>query len=252
MKEKLNDLVNKKWFHIVIMVIILAVLMFILGITILKYNVEGETNMPFKVSKISIVSTVNGQDVENSEAKWDINVIQNNDVYIYIEKNDEYKKQETIKSVKLENITIAEKPEIGEIKIYKPISNDTVLFENKDENVVNELEYKGTKSTDAKKLQISNQGGVLIFRCANNNIGTYTSNDDAEINYNNLISKLNISENSLISKIKFNITIILNSGKVFRADDVEIQVPNDGIANNGTVGHEYTDLQSIVFKRIEN
>ena len=247
-----NQRFSIKILNICIICIIIIAIIFTAVMLILNYDEKGETNMPFKVSKISIVSTVNGQDVESSEAKWDINVIQNNDVYIYIEKNDEYKKQETIKSVKLENITIAEKPEIGEIKIYKPISNDTVLFENKDENVVNELEYKGTKSTDAKKLQISNQGGVLIFRCANNNIGTYTSNDDAEINYNNLISKLNISENSLISKIKFNITITLNSGKVFRADDVEIQVPNDGIANNGTVGHEYTNLQSIVFKRIEN
>lgn len=247
-----NQRFSIKILNICIICIIIIAIIFTAVMLILNYDEKGETNMPFKVSKISIVSTVNGQDVENSEAKWDINVIQNNDVYIYIEKNDEYKKQETIKSVKLENITIAEKPEIGEIKIYKPISNDTVLFENKDENVVNELEYKGTKSTDAKKLQISNQGGVLIFRCANNNIGIYTSNDDAEINYNNLISKLNISENSLISKIKFNITITLNSGKVFRADDVEIQVPNDGIANNGTVGHEYTNLQSIVFKRIEN
>ena len=247
-----NQRFSRKILNICIICIIIIAIIFTAVMLILNYDEKGETNMPFKVSKISIVSTVNGQDVENSEAKWDINVIQNNDVYIYIEKNDEYKKQETIKSVKLENITIAEKPEIGDIKIYKPISNDTVLFENKDENVVNELEYKGTKSTDAKKLQISNQGGVLIFRCANNNLGTYTSNDDAEINYNNLISKLNISENSLISKIKFNITITLNSGKVFRADDVEIQVPNDGIANNGTVGHEYTNLQSIVFKRIEN
>ena len=247
-----NQRFSKKILNICIICIIIIAIIFTAVMLILNYDEKGETNMPFKVSKISIVSTINGQDVENSESKWDINVIQNNDVYIYIEKNDEYKKQETIKSVKLENITIAEKPEIGDIKIYKPISNDTVLFENKDENVVNELEYKGTKSTDAKKLQISNQGGVLIFRCANNNIGTYTSNDDAEINYNNLISKLNISENSLISKIKFNITITLNSGKVFRADDVEIQVPNDGIANNGTVGHEYTNLQSIVFKRIEN
>ena len=247
-----NQRFSRKILNICIICIIIIAIIFTAVMLILNYDEKGETNMPFKVSKISIVSTVNGQDVENSEAKWDINVIQNNDVYIYIEKNDEYKKQETIKSVKLENITIAENPEIGDIKIYKPISNDTVLFENKDENVVNELEYKGTKSTDAKKLQISNQGGVLIFRCANNNIGTYTSNDDAEINYNNLISKLNISENSLISKIKFNITITLNSGKVFRADDVEIQVPNDGIANNGTVGHEYTNLQSIVFKRIEN
>lgn len=247
-----NQRFSIKILNICIICIIIIAIIFTAVMLILNYDEKGETNMPFKVSKISIVSTVNGQDVENSEAKWDINVIQNNDVYIYIEKNDEYKKQETIKSVMLENITIAEKPEIGEIKIYKPISNDTVLFENKDENVVNRLEYKGAKSTDAKKLQISNQGGVLIFRCANNNIGTYTSNDDAEINYNNLISKLNISENSLISKIKFNITITLNSGKVFRADDVEIQIPNDGIANNGTVGHEYTNLQSIVFKRIEN
>ena len=53
-------------------------------------------------------------------------------------------------------------------------------------------------------------------------------------------------------KIKFNIKITLNSGKVFSADNVEIQVPNEGINKNGTVGHEYTDLQSIVFKRIEN
>ena len=70
---------------------------------------------------------------------------------------------------------------------------------------------------------------------SNNNIGTYTSNDDAEINYNNLISKLNISENSLISKIKFNITIILNSGMVFRADDVEQEsVVNKFIPFDGT------------------
>ena len=67
-----------------------------------------------------------------------------------------------------------------------------------------------------------------------------------------LINKLNIEESSLISKIKFNIKITLNSGKVFSADNVEIQVPNEGINENGTVGHEYTDLQSIVFKRIEN
>ncbi len=247
-----NQRFSKKILNICIICIIIVAIIFTAVMLILNYDEKGETNMPFKVSKISIVSTVNGQDVENSEAKWDINVIQNNDVYIYIEKNDDYKKQETIKNVKLENITIAEKPEVGEMKIYKPIFNDSVLFENKDENIVNELEFKGAKSTDAKKLEISNQGGVLIFRCANNNIGTYTSNDDAEINYNNLINKLNIEESSLISKIKFNIKITLNSGKVFSADNVEIQVPNEGINENGTVGHEYTDLQSIVFKRIEN
>ena len=247
-----NQRFSRKILNICIICIIIIAIIFTAVMLILNYDEKGETNMPFKVSKISIVSTVNGQDVENSEAKWDINVIQNNDIYVYIEKNNEYKKQEIIKSVKLDNITIAEQPKVGEIKIYKPSSSDIALFENIDENAVTELEFNGAKSTDAKKMEISNQGGVLSFRCANNNIGRYTSNDDGEISYNNLISKLNMEESSLISKIKFNVTITLNSGKVFRADDVEIQVPNDGIDNNGTVGHEYTDLQSIVFKRIEN
>ena len=131
-----NQRFSKKILNICIICIIIVAIIFTAVMLILNYDEKGETNMPFQVSKISIVSTVNGQDVENSDAKWDINVIQNNDVYIYIEKNDEYKKQETIKSVKIENITIAEKPMVGEIKIYKPISNDAVLFENKDENIV--------------------------------------------------------------------------------------------------------------------
>ena len=41
-------------------------------------------NMPFSISKISIISTVDGQDVENSEHKWEKIVNQNNDIYIYV------------------------------------------------------------------------------------------------------------------------------------------------------------------------
>ena len=247
-----NQRFSRKILNICIICIIIIAIIFTAVMLILNYDEKGETNMPFKISKISIVSTVNGQDVENSEAKWHINVIQNNDIYIYVEKNDEYKKQETIKSIRLDNIEIVKNPEVGEIKIYKPTSNENALFENTDENIIDELEVKGTKSTDAKKLEISNQGGVMTFRCANNNIGTYSSDDDSEIKYNELIGKLNINEQDLISKISFDITITLNSGKVFKADNIEIQIPNENIVQKGTVGKEYTDLESIVFKRIEN
>lgn len=247
-----NQRFSKKILNICIIGIIIVAIIFTAIMFVLDYDEKGETNMPFKVSKISMVSTVNGQDVENSDKKWDISVIQNNDIYVYIEKNDEYKKQETIKSVKLENFVVKDKPKIGEIKIYKPSSSDEALFENKDENIITELEFKGAKSTDAKKFEISNQGGVLSFRCANNKIGTYSSDDDSEIKYNELIGKLNINEQDLISKISFDITITLNSGKVFKADNIEIQIPNENIVQKGTVGKEYTDLESIVFKRIEN
>lgn len=102
---------SRKILNICIVCIIIIGIIFTAMMLILNYDENGETNMPFKISKISIVSTVNGQDVENSDAKWNINVIQNNDVYIYVEKNDEYKKQETIKSIKLDNITILKKPQ---------------------------------------------------------------------------------------------------------------------------------------------
>ena len=97
-----NQRFSKKILNICIICIIIVAIIFTAVMLVLNYDENGETNMPFKISKISIVSTVNGQDVENPEAKWDINVIQNNDIYVYIEKNNEYKKQEIIKSVKLD------------------------------------------------------------------------------------------------------------------------------------------------------
>ena len=96
------------------------------------------------------------------------------------------------------------------------------------------------------------QGGVVSFRCSNTNIGTYSSNDDAEINYNELIKKLNINEENLTLNISFDITITLDSGKVFKAEDIELELPNQNINEEGTVGKEYKDLQEIIFKRIEN
>ena len=242
---------SRKIFNICIIVIIIVIILFTSIMLILNYDERGETNMPFQISKISIISTIDGKDVENSEQKWDIDVTQNNDIYVYISKNDEHTKQETIDSVKIQNFNIQQKPKIGQITIYKPTMNNTSLFKNTDENIIKELEFKGTKSTDARNLEISNQGGVVSFRCANNKIGTYTSNDDEEINYKELIKKLNINEEDLTSQIVFDMIITLHSGKAFKAESVLIQIPNKNIISEGKVGQEYIDLQEIIFKRIE-
>ena len=158
-----NQRLSKKMFHICIVFVIIVIIMFVAMMLILNYDENGETNMPFKISKISIISTVDGQDVEDAEYKWDIDVIQNNDIYIYIEKNNEYKRQETISSVKIDGFEIKNQPSVGEMKIYKPTVNDTSLFKNLDENIVNELEFTGTKSTDTRNLEISNQGRSTKF-----------------------------------------------------------------------------------------
>lgn len=79
--------INKKIFHVISLITIVFVIIFIAGILILKYQVEGESNMPFKITKISIIESVEGVEQENSAEKWNFNVNENNDIYIYIEKN---------------------------------------------------------------------------------------------------------------------------------------------------------------------
>ena len=57
MRERIRTMMNKKAFHIVVIIVIIAAILFFLGITILKYNVEGETNMPISLTKISVISS---------------------------------------------------------------------------------------------------------------------------------------------------------------------------------------------------
>ena len=96
MKEKIKYLINKKSFHICMVIVIVAVILFGLGLIILKYNVEGETNMPFKLGKVRIVSSSEGVDKDPGENKWSFDINQNNDFYIYIERNNKYNKQNII------------------------------------------------------------------------------------------------------------------------------------------------------------
>ena len=96
-KQKLS----KKIINVCIVSIIIIGIVFTALMFILHYSVNGETNMPFQVSKISIISSTDGRDNPETENKWNINCIQNNDIFIYIEKNENYNKQASIKSIKL-------------------------------------------------------------------------------------------------------------------------------------------------------
>ena len=87
MKETLRRIVNKKYFHMCMILVIIVVILFVLGVITLRYNVEGETNMPFDLSKITIISSSEGIDKESGENKWAFDVNQNNDIFLYIEKN---------------------------------------------------------------------------------------------------------------------------------------------------------------------
>ena len=250
MKEKIQQIINTKQFHIIMVLFIIFSILFVAGVITLKYNVEGEGNLPFYISKISIISNVEGMDDEDTTNKWNLQVNQNNDIYIYIKKNEEYKDTEIIESVRLDNFNIQQNSKVGEIKLLKPDSNiESVIFKNIAENEIDKIEYIGSMDSSIKEMKISNQGGLVVFRYAINNIGNYISNDDEQINHSELLKKLNVNNEDLKFKVSFDIYITLDGGKVYKSN-IELELPVNDVVNQGTQSMEYTDLNDIVFKRI--
>ena len=106
MLNKLRGITKTKSFHICMIIIIITVILFVVGMLVLRYNVEGEKNMPFELSKITIISSQEGIDDGQTDTRWSFDVHQANDIYLYIEKNNEYDKTEIIKSININNFQI--------------------------------------------------------------------------------------------------------------------------------------------------
>lgn len=249
--DKIKKIINVKNFNMYMLVFIIFVILLIAIIVSFRYNVKGEINIPFYLSKLSVISSIEGiNNSEDNTNKWNIKVNQNNDIYLYIKKNDNYEQTEIIENIKLENFNIQQNSKIGEIKLLKPDSNsDSVIFKNTTENEVNSIEYIGDMESSFKNMKISNQGGIVVFRYAINNVGNYVSNDDVEINHYDLLKKLNINNDDLKVKASFDICINLNSGKSYKAP-VNFELPVDDVVNNGVQSKEFTELENIVFKRL--
>ena len=169
-KKSTQKIINR----IIFIVIIFAILCGI-GIYILKYEVQGETNIPFEITKIAIAQSVNGIENEGHQEKWNFNVSENNDIYIYLEKNSRYNKTEIIKDVTINNIKINKTDSIGETKIYKPVEDEKVMFKNTNENETEEIVYTGEIESNIKQQKISNQGGIIAFRYAINDLYSFSN-----------------------------------------------------------------------------
>lgn len=250
MIDKLKDLTKTKSFHICMIIVIIVVILFVVGLLVLRYNVEGEINMPFELTKIAIISSQEGISDGQTDTKWSYDVHQANDIYLYIDKNDNYHKTEIIKSVSIDNIQI-EANNTDNVKIYKPdAQEEKVIFKYKDENIVENLEYFGDVKSDLKNLKISNQGGIIAFRCSNNYVTKYKSNDE-EINHNELLKKSNITNESLQIKLNFSLTIKLEGGKEYQAQ-IKVDLPTGNVVQDGNTSTEITNFENVIFKRISN
>ena len=237
---------KKKIFERIAVISVITIITVVVLLLMLKYEVEGETNMPFELTKIIVVSSAEG--VENTEDRLNLSLVQINDIYLQIEKNENVKKENSIKSVIIEKFYINEASKIGKGKFYRPSPNAREIFEFNDEYITNKIEYIGKEQSNIKELEIGNQGGIIGIRYSLDELGQY--NIQEQVNHDGtLLNNLNIDINELYSKISFDIIIELNSGVKYKSNIV-LDVPAGNILEEGICRQEQTNLEKIVFKRI--
>lgn len=230
-------------------IIFLSALLMVVISIMLKYDVEGEKVLPFSISKIFLVSTVDGHVVDDPENIWNIDVTQVNDLYIYIDKTLE--DEQTINEIKIENFVVNKIPSKGRLKVLRPTGELSNLYTYSEQDYIfTELIYTGAAIDDLKSLEISNNGGVLAFRVALEELGTYISNEDEEITYDGkLLSNLGINLEEIQFNLSFDI-IITTSDDVSYKGTINLDMPIESVIEEGSSNRELTDFSNVVFKRI--
>lgn len=246
--ERFKELMNKKSVHILIIIMIIIFAFLIAGIVMLKYYVEGEKNPPFILSKMIIISSAEGIDLQDPNYKWCFNVNQNNDIYLTINKNPNYQNSEVIKVVRIENIQIDKKQSTGTIQLYKPAEEG--LYKKEEQYVIKDnIEYKGSKTANINNLEIANQGGNILFRSSNQNIIQYKSNDEEIKHDGTLLAKTNMSKEQIQFSISFDILIETGKGIQYKGN-IELELPVGDILTQGTATYEKVDFSDVIFKRM--
>jgi len=243
-QEKKKQMI-KFWIAISILLITVVVIATIM----IKYEVEGDQNMPFNLSKIILVSKAEGIQVEG-ETKWNFDIYQYNDVYLYIDKNEGYKgKNNIINNVRIENIQLLKTPEIGEVKTYMPNSTEGRKFDYSENYIIkNSLTYKGAIRSNYQTLEIGNQGGEILFSFVNTRLKKYSSNKD-NINHDTLLKECDVKNEELEFKASFDLIIEL-SNYSYKAN-ITLDFPQGNIIHEGTGILEITDMSNIAFKRMK-
>ena len=72
MEKEAKKRVLRKYIFISFLLIAIAISILLM----IRYNVEGEQNMPFEISKIVIQSTLDAESKEESENIWDLKLTQ--------------------------------------------------------------------------------------------------------------------------------------------------------------------------------
>lgn len=246
-----NSFYKKRILHIYILVLIVLILFLTAGLFMIKYNVEGEKNLPFNLKKISIISTAESDITQDEEENWHAGILQKNDVFFTIEKNKDYKKSDTIKEIKLENFKIEKLNENANVDIYRPRSNEFNYSYVDEYKIENSLVIIGGQESNQETLQINNQGGTIGISIAEDNLGEYNFTVNEKVpSDGKLLAKAGLKTEDIEFKISFDLIIETGSENKFKANII-LDLPTGNILEEGVSTEEIDNTENIVFKRIK-
>ena len=245
----LNSFSKKRIIHTYVVIVIVIMILLIASLFMFKYHVEGETNLPFNLKKINIVSTAESDLNQDEEGIWHAGILQKNDIFFTIEKNSNYKKEEAIKKVSFENFQVTKMNENMVVDIYRPTTSASTYNYSEEYKIQNSLEYVGGQSTNIEVLQINNQGGLIGFSITSGNLGEYIFSENEKLpSDGRLLAKAGIKLEDINFKISFDLIIETESNHKFKAN-ITLDLPTGNILEEGVGSIEDAQLEKVVFKR---
>lgn len=246
---KRSSFSKKRIIHIYAIIFVVIIILLFACALMFKYHVEGEQNLPFNLKKINIISTAESALNKDEEEVWHAKILQKNDIFFVIEKNSNYKKDETIKKISFENFQVQKSNEDMIVNIYRPtISVDKYTY-SEEYKIENSLEYQGGMNTNTEVLQINNQGGLIGFSVTSDDIWEYVFKENEILpSDGRLLAKANVNSEDIKFELSFDIIIETNEKHRFKTN-MKIDLPTGNILEEGVGTLEDTELNNVIFKR---
>ncbi len=247
---KRSSFSKKRIIHTYVVIFVVIMIILIAALLMFKYHVEGETNLPFILKKMNVISTAESDIKQDEEGNWHAGILQKNDIFFTIEKNSEYKKEEAIKRISFENFQVIKTNENMVVEIYRPTTSVSTYNYSEEYKIENTLEYQGGQSTNTEILQVNNQGGLVGFSITSDNLGEYIFSENEQLpSDGRLLKKAGIKSEDINFKISFDLIIETESDHKFKANIV-LDLPIGDILQEGVGSLEDTQLTNVVFKRV--
>lgn len=273
-KRKKSNNLNKKTIilsccFIISIIILYFLISFVSKKITTKYNFENDiassyeeiSDNTFSIDKIVLYSSASGVSNETSRDLWNLNIYQFTDIAIYFKNTDNFNSKNTIKNLYINNVNFTTSPERGNPSLYykdiKDFATPEYISENKIEDAKEFNIIDSDDEIDTSKPDFYNTYQTpLTLSFVNENIkeNAIIPNTNTPLEFNgSLLSKSNISLNSISCSLSFDINIVNNLDEKF-VNRVNISIPLQDEGNNiynGFIKKNLTNIPNSNFFKLK-